>query len=196
MFKMSLFICFFTVNLFSVNSASDLLKSVQAKYESLSDFSADFQKTTNGKTDLNGKFFFKKENKIRLELKNLTIVSDGETNWNHNKKENKVIITEYNDSDPYAFSINKVLFEYPSKCLISTEGENVLVFTPESNSGLKFNSVKITVGADDLVNKIVIDDPNSGLTEVKITGYKINQNLANSQFTLTPPEGSSIIDLR
>ena len=55
------------------------------------------------KINFDGKFLFKKENQLRLELKNLIIVSDGKTNWNYNKKQNKVIITNYDENDPPQF---------------------------------------------------------------------------------------------
>ena len=70
-----------------------LLKKLQENFNSLKDFSADLVQLNNGKINLEGKIFFKKENNLRLELKNLIIVSDGKTNWNYNKRLKKVIIS-------------------------------------------------------------------------------------------------------
>jgi outer membrane lipoprotein-sorting protein len=181
------------------DKGSDLLNEVQEKYKNISDLSADFKKITNGKLDFSGKFFYKQRNKIRFELKNLIIVSDGNTNWNYNKKENKVIITQYDDTDPSALSLEKVLYDYPSKCTATSEiekGENVLVLIPKNNSGLKFNKVKLWINDDYLINKVLIEDPNSGLIEFELTNYKTNQDIDNSMFSLIPPEGSKVIDLR
>jgi len=38
---------------------------------------------------LNGNMYFKKENNLRIEFGNQTIVADGTTSWNYNKKKKK-----------------------------------------------------------------------------------------------------------
>ena len=88
--RILLLLLFLMQPVFSQNSR--LLKNLQSSFDSLKDFSADFVQLNNGKVNIEGKFFFKKENKLRLELKNLIIVSDGKTNWNYNKRQKKVIM--------------------------------------------------------------------------------------------------------
>ena len=80
-----------------------LLNDLQNHFNSIKDFSADLVQLNNGKVNLEGKLFFKKENNLRLELKNLNIVSDGKTNWNYNKGQKKVIISNYDENDPSVF---------------------------------------------------------------------------------------------
>lgn len=202
MFKLIFILLFLLTGLFRLagfDKGSELLIALQEKYKSISDLSADFNKNTNGKLELSGKFYYKQGNKIRLELKNLVIVSDGNTNWNYNKKENKVIISQYDDTDPSALSLEKVLYNYPSKCTVTFEtdkGKDVLVLVPKNNSGLQFHKVKLWINKDNLINKLLIEDPNSGLVELEFTNYKINQDIDNSIFSLIPPEGSKVIDLR
>ncbi|MGE5859653.1 MAG: LolA family protein, partial [Ignavibacteria bacterium] len=94
-------------------NAGSILKSVQEKFNNINDLSADFARYSGGSEKLSGKLFYKKENKVRLELKNSTIVSDGETNWNYSKSGNKVVISEFDDSDPSALSLPKILYKYP-----------------------------------------------------------------------------------
>ncbi|MGE5845451.1 MAG: LolA family protein [Ignavibacteria bacterium] len=180
-------------------NAGSILKSVQEKFNNINDLSADFIRYSGGSEKLSGKLFYKKENKVRLELKNSTIVSDGETNWNYSKSGNKVVISEFDDSDPSALSLPKILYKYPSECKISSEpaGENqVLVLVPEKSSELNFKQVKITVNKEYLIEKILIDDPNSGVFEIALSNYKLNRNIPDNKFTFSPPEGSKVIDLR
>ncbi len=180
-------------------NADSILKSVQGKFNNINDLSADFARYSGGSEKISGKLFYKKENKLRLELKNSTIVSDGETNWNYSKSGNKVVISEFDDSDPSALSLQKILYKYPSECKISSEpaGENqVLVLVPEKSSELNFNQVKITVNKEYLIEKILIDDPNSGVFEIALSNYKLNRNIPDNKFTFSPPEGSKVIDLR
>lgn len=199
MIKLTLFILFFTVQIFPADSAEELLDSVQNKFDSITDLSADFSRITNGKTDLSGKFLFKKENKIRLELKNLLLISDGKTSWNYNKKENKVIASNYDESDPSVLSIKNIIYKYPDECSISKEEDGnaeILVLIPGKNSGLNFNSVKLRINNNYLIEEALIEDKNNNIIELQFSNYKTNQNIAESKFSFTPPEGAEFIDLR
>lgn len=64
------------------NDPNQLLQAVQEKFNTLSDLSANLTQSVNGSANLTGKVYYKKEDKIRFELTNILIVSDGETNWN------------------------------------------------------------------------------------------------------------------
>ncbi len=192
----SLFV--FSVLTFSQSGGDQLLKSLQSKFNSINDLSADFKQSTNGKINLAGKFFYKKENDLRLELKNLLIVSDGTTNWNYNKKENKVIISNYDPSDPSMISLKRIIDEYPAKCTVTNEkenGNNILILKP-GKPGMNFKIAKLYINTEDLVQKIVLTDQNDALIKIEFSNYKLNQKLNNSTFTFIPPKGSKVIDLR
>ena len=182
---------------FSQNSRP--LKNLQSSFDSLKDFSADFVQLNNGKVNIEGKFFFKKENKLRLELKNLIIVSDGKTNWNYNKSQKKVIISNYDENDPSVFSLKRIIFDYPSKCQV-TEGPdksgNVLILKPNSNSGINAYLIKIWVNKNNNVEKVTIIQSSGNVLEVKFSKYKMDTGIPDSKFSFTPPQGTKIIDLR
>ena len=183
---------------FSQSSSNQLLKTLQNKFNSINDLSADFKQSTNGKINLAGKFFYKKENDLRLELKNLMIVSDGTTNWSYNKKENKVIISNYDPSDPSMISLKRIIDDYPKKCSVSDEKENgnqVLVLKP-GKPGMNFKIAKIYINSSELVQKIILTDQNDALVQIEFSNYKLNQKLNNSTFTFIPPKGSKVIDIR
>ena len=182
---------------FSQNSR--LLKNLQSSFDSLKDFSADFVQLNNGRVNIEGKFYFKKENKLRLELKNLIIVSDGKTNWNYNKRQKKVIISNYDENDPSVLSLKRIIFDYPSKCQV-TEGPdssgNVLILKPNSNSGINAYLIKIWVNKNNNVKKVTIIQSSGNVLEVKFSNYKIDKGILDSKFSFTPPQGTKIIDLR
>ncbi len=176
-----------------------LLDELQNKFNSIHDFSADFVQLTNGKVNLDGKLFFKKENSLRLELKNLIIVSDGITNWNYNKKQKKVIISNYDENDPSVLSLKRIIFDYPSKCDVSEDlknGEKLLLLKPRTNSGINADMIKLWVGKDYNIEKVSISESSGNVLEVQFSNYKINAGISNSKFSFTPPEGTKIIDLR
>jgi outer membrane lipoprotein carrier protein len=200
MYKLCLIILLLPAVLYSQeDKAAKLLKAVQDKFNGIEDLSADIKQTTGGKKNLIGKIFYKNKNKFNLDLANLNIVSDGSTVWNYNKKENKVIINEYDESDPSALSLNEIINEYPKESSIkyeSSNGKDILVVAPKPVSDLNFERAKLWINKNNLVEKISIERAGIGETVIELSNYKLNQDLPNKRFTFIPPEGSTIIDLR
>lgn len=183
---------------FSQQKADEVLKSLQNKFDSINDLQANISQTTDGKQNLTGKLFYKKENMFRLELKNHLIISNGKTSWNYSNKENKVIISEVNDESEGMFSINKLVYEYPSDCDVSLaeeEGSAVLVLIP-NNLKLSFNYLKLFINPDNLISKVILSEGAGSLSQVNISDYILNKNIPDSKFNFTPPEGCKVIDLR
>jgi chaperone LolA len=195
---LELFIILFFVPFVSAQNNNLLLKKVQDKYSTISSFSADFIQYAPNSKKISGKFYYKKENNIKIETGSSTIVSNGLTNWNYNKKQNKVIISAYDDSDASMFSFNKLIFDFPSKSKVETDGNenNVLILTPDENSELNFAQARIWVSNNHLIKKIEITGKNNSHIIIELSNYKLNQNFSDSQFSFIPPEGSRIIDLR
>ena len=188
----------FAATTFSQNDADKVLNDLQTKFDTIKDISVEFTQSGNGKSKLAGMLFIKKENKLRIDTKNLIIVTDGTTSWSYNKKENKVIISNYDENDPGVFSINELVYDLPVESDIdlgNENGQNVLTLTPNSYE-YSFDSVKLWLGEDNLISKVVLNDAALGKVEVKFSNYQLNQNLKDSEFSFTPPEGSRIIDIR
>jgi outer membrane lipoprotein-sorting protein len=178
--------------------ANEKLLELQSKFDSIQDLSADLTQSIAGKTNLNGKIFYKKENKLRFEFKKILVVSDGETSWNYNMRDNKVIITNYETEGTNILSINQLIYEYPEECDISAyefEGQTVFEFIPNTST-FNFSSIKLWVDDDNLVTRALFEDPATGLVQVDLSNYLLNSNLPDSYFLFTPPAGSEIIDLR
>jgi chaperone LolA len=180
-------------------SGKEFLSAVQKKYKSLNDLTAEFRQSLNEKSIVSGKIQYSKGNKLRLELKNSTIISDGANLWNYNKSQKKVVISSVSPDDPSFFSPDKFLFSYPSKSIVSTEkeeGQDILVLVPLKGSNLDFKKAKIWVNHDNLITRILVENLSSVLMDFQLSNYKLNQSLPDSKFTFSPPEGTNIIDLR
>ena len=192
-------IAFLSVSfLLSQQNGEKLMKDLQSKFDKIDNLSVDFTQKHNDKVSLMGILLFKKQNKIRIEAKQLIIVSDGTTSWNYNKKENKVIISNYDENDPGIFSINDLVYRFPEECDITAATENglrSLTFAPRSYK-YNFDSLKIWLNDENLISKVLIIDSEMGQIEVEFSNYKVNQNINDSEFSFIPPEGSKIIDLR
>jgi chaperone LolA len=195
--KKSFLIFLFVFTTIIAQEPDEKLKLLQNKFETINDLTVDVVQKSGGAEVLSGKLSYKKNNKFNLDLKNNLIVSDGISIWNFNKKEKKVIINNVDESDPSFFSFNTFVYEYPSKCNITSEqnGE-VLVLTPKANSDLNFVKAQLWINQDNLVSKVTLEGTGAGSTEVIFLNYKLNQDITDSQFKFIPPEGSSIIDLR
>lgn len=194
---LSFIILFYSTVAFG-QSAESVLKTLQNKFDSISDLSADVTQSTNGKSSLSGKLFFKKNNKIRIEIGNQTIVADGTTSWNYNKKEKKVIISDYDENGAGLLSINYLVYEYPKECdlsLSSESGKTLLLLKPKSKKN-NLGEVKLFINDENLIDKTMISNQSTGTMEVKFLNYKLNQNLSDSKFTFSTPEGTTVVDLR
>ncbi|HMN48058.1 MAG TPA: outer membrane lipoprotein carrier protein LolA [Ignavibacteriaceae bacterium] len=193
----SLFLIFFSAIAFSQN-AEAVLKSLQNKFDSISTLSVDITQKTNAKSVQTGKMFFKKENNLRIEFPYQTIVSNGSTSWNYNKKDKKVIISNYDETGSGLLSINYLIYQYPSECelSLSPEGDKqILILKPKSNRN-NMGVVKLYITKENLIDRAIISNKDSGTIEVLFSNYKLNQKLSDSQFTFIPPEGTAVVDLR
>jgi len=95
-------------------------------------------------------------------------------------------------------SIERIIFEYPEECELSTymiDDQTVLKLTPQTST-FNFSSVKLWIADDNLISRVLIDDPAAGLVQIDLANYSIDKNLPDSKFTFTPPKGSKVIDLR
>lgn len=194
---LSLLMLCYTTFAFS-QSTESVLKSLQNKFDSITDLTADVTQKSNSKTNLSGKMFFKKENNLRIEFGNQTIVADGETSWNYNKKSKKLIISNYDEAGSGLLSINYLVYTYPSECdlsLSSEGGRQILNLKPKSNRN-NLGEVKLFISKENLIDKAVITNAATGTMEVSFSNYKLNQNISDSKFSFTAPEGTTVVDLR
>jgi outer membrane lipoprotein carrier protein len=201
LFSLKVIIIFlFSTFQFSIaqSNAIEVLKNIQDKFDSITDLSAQLTQSINDKVNLKGKVFYKKENQLRFEFDNMLIISDGETSWNYNKKQDKVIITNYENEGNKILSIRQIIFEYPEDCELNTfesEGKKVLELIPQDDT-FSFSSVELFVNSENLITKVLLDDPATGMIQIDLSNYQLNKNLPDSYFQYSPPEGSQVLDLR
>ncbi|MBK7631614.1 MAG: outer membrane lipoprotein carrier protein LolA [Ignavibacteriales bacterium] len=179
-------------------SAESVLKSLQNKFDSITDLTAKVSQKSNGKSNLTGTMYFKKENNLRIEFGDQTIVADGETSWNYNKKNKKLIISDYDEAGSGLLSINYLVYQYPSECVLSLSSQGskqILNLKPKSNKN-NLGEVKLYITKENLIDKAVITNVATGTMEVSFSNYKLNQNISDTMFSFTAPEGTTVVDLR
>lgn len=194
---LSLLFFLYSISGFAQNAES-VLKSLQDKFDSITDLSVDVTQKSNGKSSLGGKMYFKKKNNLRLEFGNQTIVADGKTSWNYNKKEKKVIISNYDEAGAGLLSINYLVYQYPSECdlILSSEGDKQILNLKPKSKRNNLGEVKLYITKENLIDKVIISNQAAGTMEVLFSNYKLNQEIADSKFSFITPEGTSVVDLR
>jgi len=175
----------------TVTPAQDGLKKIQNKYSSLNDFSVSFKQSGTGNSS--GKVTFKKGNKLRIEMNNLTIVSDGTTVWSYNRRDDKVIISKFDEEDPSVLSFNRFVFDYPAAATVSYVG-NTVVLTGKPSAD--FKKAVLTPDSNNLLTKVELTDKSNKTTVFEFSNYKTNAGVGDSQFTFNPGQGTTIVDLR
>ncbi len=198
-------ILFFLLNIILYSQANPDINLIQEKFDSIKDFTADFEQTISAvsqSTVIKGKILYKRENKLRIEVKNQSVISDGITTWNYNTNSNQVIISNVED-DPSTFSLSKIIYEYPALCSIINKGKEMVNGVELTKLELKPNTPELNFSFaalwfddDFLVRKLQIAEGSGSIFIVNLSGYKLNNGLTDSRFTFSPPKGSQVIDLR
>jgi len=200
-----IFSLFLFSQLLFAQSANDILKKAQAKFNSITSFSSNFSQviiSPEGKVSAkdNGTFIYKRKNKFIVDQKRSTIVSNAESVWNYDKKNKKVVISTFYD-DPTSFSIERFIFDYPALCRIkfikeeSNDIEKVIQLIPKDDQ-LDVKEIKIWFNNNYLINRLEIVDLLDIRYSFNFTDIKENQEIPDSRFIFYPPKGIKIIDLR
>ena len=182
-------------SVFFQESADDVLKKVQDKFNSIDSFSADFSES---QLSANGVFYFKKENRFKIITAKQEITNNGSTIWNYDQKLNRVVINSV-ENESSSFSLRQYLFEYPEKCdvaLIDSKTlEKILQFTPHDDE-LGFSLAKIYIDENYLLRKIELDNGLDSQIKFEFKNINLDVDLSEEFFNFDPPQGSRIIDLR
>jgi len=192
-----LIILFLSTILGFINTSSTVDK-LQKKFEELNYFQADFVQLSNNEVGLKGKFYFAQKNKYRIELSNNTIISDGNSIWNLDKKRDKVIISNIED-DPLSFSLREYIFNYPNKCTVTEKqisNDEVIISLKAKDTELNFESADLWITSENLIRKIKVEDFNNNTFGFVFNNISINKKISKSLFEFSETGEYKIIDLR
>jgi outer membrane lipoprotein-sorting protein len=178
------------------SAQGQVIKSIQKKFNSLSDISATYSQYNGSKLVVTGTFSYKKVEKVRLSFGNNMIISDGVTNWNIDKKQKKVIISKFDKKSVSILSVNNLINVVPGDCDIVESGKDKVVMTPKKGKMLGFKSVEITKDAQDLISSIKIEDNAKNIMKIDFSGYTLNKNLPDTEFSYKPSGDYKVVDLR
>lgn len=188
-------------------SAQDVVKKIQNKFESIYNLTADFTQASvipgsKSSAKNTGKIYFQKENKYRIEFKNMEIISDGTTIWNYNKKAKKVVINNADD-ESNSFSLKNLIIDYPNQSTASLLGnekingqEFAVINLKPKNKESNFEAIKIWSSTDGMVRKAEIVDNNRASLIFELSSIDTDRKISPDKFVFKKPAGTEVIDLR
>ncbi len=183
--------------------ADSVIKKMQKKFATIEDLKADFRQSIYSVPNVEsivfeGKFYYKKENNFAIILPRRDIISDGESVWNYDKTQNKVVISEF-DNENTTFSLNKIIYSYPEKCdlsLVRNSTDSFIIKAIPNDLDINFKEAYLTVSENYLLDKVEIIDFNNVKYIFELFSTKINQKISDSFFQFAPSTEVEVIDLR
>lgn len=146
--------------------------------------------------------------KVKIESNSMTIVSDGQTVWNHQKKSNQVTIDAIGTGRESALQNPKDLFlfatNYTPKVTLAKNNLYVLTLTPnqkvqnilQATGGISKITFTLGVVKDKITIKGATAQSNGENVEAGGLTVKSLQKVSASEFIFSQPKGARIIDLR
>jgi len=174
------------------------LEKLQNTFNALNGFSVQFAQYQGGKKGMAGKVYYAKGNKLRMELRNVLIISDGESVWSYNKSQKKITITALEGTELSIINLPELINEYPKNALVeesNVKGEAVITLTPKAKSA-SYKKAVVTVNEAGYIGKLNISARDGSQTELRFSSYDTGKNLSPGLFVMDTPEGVEVIDLR
>lgn len=207
-YKKVIFSLFLLHQILFSQSADDILKKAEKKYNAIQDVIIDFTQinvfgVSRIENKLDGKLWMKKKNKYKIQLENQTIITDGKTVWSYYPLNNQVVIDDYKE-DPNSFSPDKLMINIPKNYnaillgveKLSNKNTYVLKLNPRDEKSL-IKSIKVWLHRDEyLIEKVEVNDVSDNQTTYISKSITLNSGLKDDIFKLKIPEGVETLDLR
>ena len=192
------------------NRASDVIKLLQKRFETLSDFTADLLQVRefefSGVVDSSFlKIALLKEDYFKIESSNIIFVTDGKTIEDYDILEKRMTIDEADENSRDSLLPRELLFEFPkrfspvdyiSEDRYGSSGFLISLEPKKPDEELMQILVVWFDSADSLVKYVRYVDIEDNKNVYVLSNYKIDTGLTPEDFKINPPEGTRIVDLR
>ncbi len=203
---LSLTVLFVGQQLAAAQSADAVVERLQKRYEAISGLEATFTQTmssefletpesSEGRIVLSGK-------QMRIETGRQTFVTDGVVTWLYDTEVDEVLVNDYVEEE--MFPVREFLFDYDDTYEVvgveqaSAAGERVqIVRLRARDESSPYREIAITVrDRDDVITKLDILDVNETRMIFELKDVVLNPDLVPATFSFSPPDGTTVIDLR
>ncbi len=186
----------------------EVVRRLQARYDSTKDFTADFSEAveaaTLGKTlESSGQVFFKRPGRMRWEFvepEQQTIVADGQTLWVHQPDHHQVLKAPFRaafqSATPisFLFGVGELAKDF-TPSLVPIPGTDVirLKLVPKQEHEIGVLVLDVNPQTYDIV-AAEVTDPLGNVTRLKFSNLKRDVGLEDSKFTFTTPPGTDVVE--
>ncbi len=178
---------------YNMTSMFDALKK---KYGNLKSVSASIH---NPEGHISATMKAEKGNKYYIKSKNVTLVSDGQTIWNYNVKDKKVIINSQQTYD-IKQSVDYIFFsfidDFSPNSIASAEQGYVLELTYNEKMNTLIDKLYLWIDAKSLDIYKIQWKSGYDLQTWEIANLKLNPKFKNGTFKFQIPKGTEVVDLR
>jgi outer membrane lipoprotein carrier protein len=188
----------------------DVVRKVQARYDSTRDFTADLTQEMTvaslGKTvTSHGTIAFKKPGKFRLELSDgaaQTVVADGVTVWLYQPEENQVLRAPFDaafrSSTPISFltGVGRIAADFEPSLDGADAADNIvyLKLVPRRAAG-DVGMLRLAVDRNDFdIRGADIQDPLGNVSRLRFSQLRRNAGVSDNRFTFRVPPGVDVIN--
>ena len=186
---------------------SDIVKKLQARYDSTEGFHANFSQevesaTLGQKVESYGTVIFKKPGRMRWEFiePKQTVVSDGQFFWFHQPAENQVIKTPFrqafSSSSPVSFllGVGELERDFAIALISETKDAYQLRLTAKSEPEA-FGRLDLTVNAQTFdIEQAVVTDPLGNITRLRFSNINRTAAIQDESFHFSLPAGVDVIE--
>ncbi|MGE0683884.1 MAG: outer membrane lipoprotein chaperone LolA [Candidatus Binatia bacterium] len=188
-------------------SVSDIVKKLQARYDSTAGFSANFVQdvesaTLGQKVESHGAVVFKKPGRMRWEFiePKQTLVSDGQFFWFYQPAENQVIKTPFRQAfsttTPASFLLGVGQLEKDFSVALSAETKDAYQLRLTSKEDPEaIGALELTVNAKTFdIEQTVVTDPLGNVTRLRFFNIDRTTPIQDDVFHFSLPAGVDVIE--
>jgi outer membrane lipoprotein carrier protein len=192
-------------------SLEEIVAKVQEQYEIHSDFKAQFVQETvikslGKKQQAEGMVYFKKPGKMHWMYRRPTkqeIVSNGETLWTYRPEEKQVVVARmtqaFQSKAPSTFlaGIGNLKRDFQARFVKepSPRADYSLELTPLESQGSLEKLFLLVDRKNFYILQARIQDAMGNVTQISFSKIQFDNNLSDSLFTFTPPEGVEVFHM-
>lgn len=200
--KKVLFLVLLLAQVMMAQSAESWLQKVRERFDEIDNFSADFVQDASsvfGSENLtvNGKITYATPNKFVISFGGQEIYCNGETVWNFNASQERVVINSFDDQFS-TFTFDRFLYEIPEKSVVTFQGAkkglSALKLVPENDP--QFKEIIIKTDKKYNIHEIELTDQGGAVYNIALKNIKYNTTISDSFFNYSPKEGIKVIDFR
>jgi|SRR5690606_21758545 outer membrane lipoprotein carrier protein len=191
----------------NAQSADQIIKRIQDKYQAIDALKAEFTQTmttpySEGSETFSGTVVLQGD-RYRVETGNQTLVTDGKVTWIYNPADNQVLINDVVE-DETSFSFNDFLFSFDENYTATSVKSELIGGVKHFRVDLKprdddsfFREATLWLrDSDDVVTRLQVLDVNDTQMTFELTNIELNPKLDASTFTFQPPRSAEVVDLR